>query len=271
MGVATTLAKGQPPPREPVARVVLLGASNLRLGLPTILRQTHRALGGPIDYYVAHGFGRSYGRWSSVPGRSLPGILQCDLWDDLARSPSLPTFAMLTDVGNDLLYGRSPSALVDWVSECSSRLRAYQAQMVFTELPIASLKTVGKLRYQLFRTIFFPPSQLSYEQALQRAEETNLHLQTLAETTSSRLIRMKKTWYGIDPIHVHWRHRKIAWKQVVEAWRPVRCGAGSRVLSLKNRLSMEFAAPAERRLFGWRRTCNQPCMTSVDQSTLSLY
>lgn len=254
-----------------MARVVLLGASNLRLGLPLIVRHAQRVFDGPLELLVAHGFGRSYGRWSSVPGRALPGILQCQLWDDLSRRPSLPTFAMLTDVGNDLLYGFTSEQLLAWVSRCVARLSEYDARLVFTELPISSLQTVGELRYQVFRRIFFPPSKLQLQDALSHAANTNRGLQQLALSTSSPLISMPKAWYGVDPIHIRRRFRNVAWQAVVDAWSVAAASPQAGRLSVKNRLSLEFGSPAERRLLGRRTTCRQPSIVWDDGTTVSLY
>ena len=93
--------------RIPERRVVLLGASNLVAGLPRVVEAARSVWGGPLDILAAAGHGRSYGRSSRVLWRTLPGILSCGLWEDLARRPPASTAALLTDVGNDILYGGS--------------------------------------------------------------------------------------------------------------------------------------------------------------------
>ena len=87
-------------------RVVLLGASNLTRGISTAVETTRRAVGGPAEYFIAMGHGRSYGARSRVMGRGLPGITECGLWGALGDDHS-PTYALLTDVGNDVAYGAS--------------------------------------------------------------------------------------------------------------------------------------------------------------------
>ena len=57
-------------------------------------------------------------------GRELPGITTCGLWDALAARPPARTAALVTDVGNDLLYGAPVAAILDWVAECLDRLAA---------------------------------------------------------------------------------------------------------------------------------------------------
>jgi hypothetical protein len=71
----------------------MLGASNLAIHLPTVVETAARLWGRPLDLLAAIGHGRSYGMTSRVMGRVLPGILQCGLWDDLARRPPAETAA----------------------------------------------------------------------------------------------------------------------------------------------------------------------------------
>ena len=87
-------------------RVILLGASNVTLAFPLIVEGLRRSLPEPIELFAAHGHGRSYGLWSRVLMRRLPGIRECGLWESLAtRSGEGRPLALVTDVGNDLLFG----------------------------------------------------------------------------------------------------------------------------------------------------------------------
>src|SRR5439155_11570702 len=97
------------------ARVVLLGASNLTLGFPMLVSELRAWLGSPVEILCAHGHGRSYGLASRVLFRELPGIVECGLWRALASAPARPTLALLTDVGNDIMYGRDVEEIAGWV------------------------------------------------------------------------------------------------------------------------------------------------------------
>jgi hypothetical protein len=72
---------------------------------------------------AALGLGRSYGARSRVLLRGLPGILQSGLWRQLESLPPAPTRALVTDVGNDILYGSSPEQILEWVEESVARLQ----------------------------------------------------------------------------------------------------------------------------------------------------
>lgn len=269
--ISSLVSRAESKTSEPVARVVLLGASNLRLSRLLVLRLILERLAGPINFFVADGFGRSYGNWSSIPGRALPGIKECELWTDLRRSPSLPTFAMLTDVGNDLLYGASPHELTSWVAECISSLRALDANIIVTELPISSILATSSLRFKIFRTIFFPPSQLSFEEASQQAQDTNDRLRELVKERGCASIEMQKTWYGFDPIHVLRRHRLLAWQHIIDRWLQPSHVDKTCVFSFKNSVSIKSALPRRWRILGRESLNRQPATTLIDGSTLSVY
>ena len=118
-------------------RVVLLGASNLTRALPLVIGLARQRLGGPLDVHAALGHGRSYGRRSTVLIRSLPGVLESGLWPALeapAQGASVALHALLTDVGNDIVYGHDPDTIAGWIDTCIGRLAGLGARIVMTRL-----------------------------------------------------------------------------------------------------------------------------------------
>ncbi len=91
---------------------MLLGASNVQMGRGGLIAEALGAVGAGAHVFVAAGHGRSYGEWSRVLLRGLPGIVSCGLWPalDERRAPG-PGFALLSDIGNDLAYGATPETL----------------------------------------------------------------------------------------------------------------------------------------------------------------
>ena len=136
-------------------QLVLLGASNLTRGLATVLETAQLICGSPTRILVAAGHGRSYGVSSHFLFRSLPGISGCGLWNDLETGPKLPTFALLTDLGNDLAYEKSVDEITGWVLSCIERLAEYQARIIITALPLQNLERLTPTVFGLFRAMFF--------------------------------------------------------------------------------------------------------------------
>ncbi len=85
-------------------RAVLLGASNLTRGISTVVETAQIVCQRPLEILAAAGLGRSYGIDSRVLGRTLPGIVHCGLWNTLSQKRPIPTYALITDIGNDILY-----------------------------------------------------------------------------------------------------------------------------------------------------------------------
>src|SRR2546430_16798179 len=108
-----------------VARVVALGASNLTRGFPTVVATARAAWGPGVEMIAALGHGRSYGAQSRVVVRTLPGILQSGLWRKLESLPVVPTRGLITDVGNEILFGVSAQQTLGWVEGTVGRLQPF--------------------------------------------------------------------------------------------------------------------------------------------------
>ena len=114
----------------PGRRVVLIGASNLARGISTIVETAQLGWGEPVEILAALGHGRSFGQESSIFTRKISGIIQCGLWSALASAPARPTTALVTDIGNDILYGTSVNVIVGWVATCFDRLSEAGARTI---------------------------------------------------------------------------------------------------------------------------------------------
>jgi hypothetical protein len=109
-----------------VARVVALGPSNLTCGLQPIVSIARTAWGADVELLAALGLGRSYGACSRALVRTLPGILESGLWKKLESLTAVPTLDLVTDVGNDILYGSSAEWILAWVEEAVRRLPLFE-------------------------------------------------------------------------------------------------------------------------------------------------
>ncbi len=200
-----------------VGRVVALGASNLTRGFQTVVSTARVAWGPRVEVLAALGHGRSYGARSHLLFRSLPGILESGIWRELESRPRAVTRALVTDVGNDILYGFSPEQTLAWVGEALTRLRGATEDIVITDLPLASVRRLSKAKFLAFRSILVPSCRLSLSQVLERAERVNAGLVELSSTHGSRLAHLEGGWYGFDPIHIRRSLRNAAWGRILGA------------------------------------------------------
>lgn len=171
--------------------------------------------GPDVEVLAALGLGRSYGTQSRVFVRTLPGILQSGLWQQLERLPRAPARALLTDVGNDILYGASAEEILAWVGECAERLQRFTEDVVLTDLPLHSIRRLSPPKFLFFRSLLFPWCRLSLSQVLESAQRITEGLLQLSHRRGFGFFRLKPEWYGFDPIHIRLGCWRPAWQQIL--------------------------------------------------------
>ena len=253
-------------------RVIILGASNVTIGMATIVQQLRQAL-GPVDLLAAHGHGRSYGSRSRVLCRALPSIRSCRLWDDLERREPLeqPPLALITDVGNDILYGAESEQIVEWVRVCADRLAAHGAKLTLAALPMGSVRRLGRTRYHLTKACFFPGRGPCWQDMQTAAVQLDDGLTRLAESTGAALVRPRDAWYGFDPVHIRWSARRAAWRELLSAWPDSATSSTPATVQRVGRIRLLRLPPAQRDLCGRRQEASQPVLKLNDGTTISFY
>lgn len=251
-------------------RAVILGASNVFRSVSTVAATAKAAWGAPLELLIAAGHGRSYGAWNRVLGYSVPGIVQCGIWDAINARQGVPTAALVTDAGNDLLYGASPETILNWIETCLSRLRPVCQRIAITRLPIARLERLRPIEFVLFRHILFPRSRLSYTDAIAQARCLDEGLVQLAEKFSACLVTPELDWYGFDPIHIRRRDVVHAWRTVLTSWSDDELAASAH-LNLRKWWSIRRHRTHVQRFLGREYLTPQPVVHDADGSTISLF
>jgi len=217
---------------------------------------------------AALGHGRSYGVRSNFLGRSLPGILDSGLWRQLERLPPAPTRGLITDVGNDILYGFSAPQTLAWVEEAAVRLQALTDDIILTDLPLASIRRLTPARFLAFRSIIVPRCRLSLAQVAQTAARVNEGLAALAAARGLRFQRLQEHWYGVDPIHIRPSLWRCAWCEILDGGAADIAPGGD---SWREGLRLYFM-PAERQQhFGLERFTPQPGVALKAGGRIRLY
>jgi hypothetical protein len=250
--------------------MLMLGASNLAIHLPTIVETARLVCGGPVDAMIAAGHGRSYGVTTNVLGRVLPGILECGLWDDLQRRPPAAATALVTDIGNDLLYGSPVGMIVEWVDESLSRLARATTSLAVTELPLETTHALSERRFLLLRSILFPSCRLTRDEILQRSSELNDRVLALAAKHGAAVVKQSRAWYGFDPIHIRRTRSAQVWREILGRYSTESEAALAR-LSVARWVAVRRMRPLERRLWGRVQRQAQPAGCLPDGTTISLY
>lgn len=268
--------------RPLVDRVAFLGASNVTLGLPVLVNLVRSSSRRPLAIYSAHGMGRSYGIVSNVLGRSLPGILDSQLWSALEATPARSTVALITDIGNDLLYHQPPEKIVDWVEQCIDRLEGLGASISMTRLPIGRIRHFGPLRYYALRPFYFPSCRLSFDEVVRRAHELEQRVAELASRRQITAIEPDPSWYGLDVIHLRPRDWRIAWSRFLEPMRSQldpqptesrveRASLLGTAGECARSLHWMTKPPERRRILGVERRRSQPAIQFADGTAISIF
>lgn len=252
-------------------RVVLFGASNLALYLPRVVSMARGALDGPLEIFVACGLGRSYGEWTSVLSRELPGIGQAGLWDALCTAHAerpLPTVALAVDVGNDLVYGVQAERVAGWVATCLDRLSEIEARTTLALLPMPSIEALGKARFNLVRSILFPSHNVRLDGVRDQARTLQRQLRAIADERGLCAVEQQGEWYGLDPIHIRMLRAGPAWSTILGAWGPASAEAA---LTRSERTRVRRGRPATRRVRGRTREREQPSVRLDDGSAILMF
>lgn len=219
--------------RDPVF-FVLLGASNLSFSLPLAARHViSKFPGREVRLFVAHGPGRSYGVEAGAMGVQFTGIVHCGVFDAVEKSrrslkentgKEVHTWALLTDIGNDVMYQSGVERLLDWVGQIVDKLRGLDARVGVTSLPLDSIEAVPSWKYGLLRPLFFPFRPMPQEEAVNQLKQIQENLETAGKEGKIRLLPTWPEWYGFDHIHLHGRSRGEAFSlwvdELVESEKP---------------------------------------------------
>ncbi len=237
-----------------MARIVALGASNLTRGFRTIVSTARSVWGPEVEILAALGHGRSYGAPSQFLFRTLPGILKSGLWAELARRPPMTTRALVTDVGNDILYGFSVERTLSWVEEVLRRLARVTQDIVLTGLPLAAVYRLSRIKFLAFRSMLVPSCRLRLGQVIDRAEGVHEGLVKLSSAYGTKFLQLDPAWYGFDPIHVRPSYWRIAWQEILGERVPGSCGVRSMVESAR----LYLMRPERCSFFGVEQVTAQP-------------
>ena len=252
-------------------RLVLLGASNLAMSLPTVVALAQDQSAAPLEILAATGYGRSYGKTSRVMARVLPSIVDCGLWQHLAALPPAPTLALLTDIGNDVLYGVAPVEIAGWVETCLERLAAAGANVVVTLLPISSIEKLWPAKYYFFRNLSYPGCKLSMSETCRRAVELNELVLEAAERRGATIVPQQGAWYGLHPVHIRRSARQGAWQTILSPWSLAAAAAAPNGRRRFRRAHLTGLRPERRVYFGRAQYFSQPSCRLSDGTTISAY
>ncbi|MFQ5481395.1 MAG: hypothetical protein ACE5ER_01450 [Nitrospinaceae bacterium] len=198
---------------------LLLGASNLA--------RSWRALAGclranlspdSVEFLAACGPGRGYVAPGGLLNITYPPIQTCGIFD-AAQKASVwghRVVALLTDIGNDLLYDVRGEELVRGVDSVIGRLRQLNARVLITPVHPALEQKLTPRRFIFLRTWLYPKSRTPYAQVIDGLRQVNRFLVARQETGEVSLIRGMEAYQGWDQVHYGFFRARGAWTLAAE-------------------------------------------------------
>jgi len=205
------------PPESPVL-LILLGASNLSRGCFAFSRYMKACLyPRPVEVLIASGPGRGYYASGGLLNVNYPPICSSDIFElahNKSRSGS-QVVALVTDIGNDIMYGVSTERLIETIHQIFSKLQSMNAEIFYTTLPVAFEKEVNPIWFYVFRSLLFPYSRVSFDEATGGIIATNKFLRG-SVSENLHLISDMNRFLGYDEIHYGWLRAHRAWSHVAK-------------------------------------------------------
>ncbi|MFN7976288.1 MAG: hypothetical protein U0166_28805 [Acidobacteriota bacterium] len=183
--------------------LVVLGASNLHLGLVPFSQALDRALGSEgLMLVAAPGAGRSYGKPAGALGVVYPGHLEAGIvtYVKEAARRGGARLALLMDIGNDVGYGEEPSDILAWVGALRDQLLDLDFAVLIQRLPVESVGKLPRAAFELMRRVYFPRTKLSRAELERRARAVDDGLCTLA-SHRCEILPSLAPYTGPDGIH----------------------------------------------------------------------
>lgn len=260
-------------------RMIVLGASNVRRARVPLAKIFLQCFPAPVDLVFACGHGRSFVKTSRVLGWQLPGLIDAAWYERLRQYPAQRTFAMITDVGNDLFYRRTPEEILSSVERCIYRLGTIDHGVLIGP-PMDRLRQLRPSEFAKLRSMFFPRSSLQLSEAMQGAERIAEGLEAIAANLGFSHVKPDLQWYGWDPIHVRWRQRFSFWANIVADYLPMlgwdrntRRNEGRETVrwNASDLLSMCLARSYNQRWLLFDRSAPQPWRVRPDGTSVSFF
>ena len=198
----------------------------------------------PVEYLHAMGPGRAYITEGGLLNAVYPPILNCGILDAARKKDKdKTTVALVTDIGNDIMYGVPAEEIVAGLQTLFSELEEIGADTFITAIPVDLEKDVGESYFRILRRIFFPKSRVEYHEAASTVQTVNRFIKESASKKIVALEGMEK-FCGRDKIHYSLLGCHRAWSYVagemlnrLNATAPINIGPIDMVSSLTANMS----------------------------------
>jgi hypothetical protein len=195
---------------------ILFGASNLARSFYGLKLCIKRCIHPRQAIFIhAMGPGRGYLSRGGILNTTYSPIIDCGILESIKKikKPNQQIIALITDIGNDIMYGINPEKITKGLQKILNVLDEVTTNIFITPIPINSQNPIGEFYFHILRCIFFPKSSVKYSQALETIEIINqfiLH----SSNKSTIVINGMEHFGGLDKIHYSFFKSHHAWAHI---------------------------------------------------------
>ena len=195
---------------------ILMGASNLARGYSMLTRHISSCFGkNNIEFLNALGPGRGFCARGGMFNFTYPPIQDCRILE-AANKKSCDTRAVLiTDIGNDLMYGVSADTLIESLDGLIDRALQCDAEIFLTSIHVNLKKDVSQTTFFILKFFFYPGSSITYKKTDLFIIKVNSYLKEKAgQNQRVHLISGMESFAGADKIHYSLLKTHLAWEKI---------------------------------------------------------
>lgn len=206
------------PSSQPPFLFLLLGASNLARGYSMLTHHLSKCL-NKTEYLNALGPGRGFFARGGMFNFTYPPIQDCRVIESAEKklNDSLRTVVLITDIGNDLMYGVSAETLIECLDRMIDRILEWDADIFLTSIHVNLKKDVSPTTFLILRFLFYPSSKVTYEETNLFVVKVNEYLKEKSgKNEKVHLITGMEVFAGSDRIHYSLLKTHAAWSKIAE-------------------------------------------------------
>ena len=198
---------------------VLLGASNLARGYSALTRQISKNISAS-EFLNALGPGRAYCARGGLFNFTYSPIGECRVMESakVYAERGFRMTVLLTDIGNDIMYGVPESSLIECLDTLIEKSLRLNAEVFVTSIHVDVSKDMGKTSFKLLKSIFYPNSPVTFDQADSAVKKLNHYLAEKSQQNERvHLVSGLGAFCGLDKIHYGLFKSHLAWSRVANA------------------------------------------------------
>ena len=161
------------------------------------------------------GPGRGYCVESGMFNFTYPPIGECRIMENVDVQQSRRIAVLLTDIGNDIMYGVPEQSLVECFDSLIEKSLLLNAEVFLTSIHVDVRQDMGRETFKLLKGIFYPNSSVTYDKADLAVKTINKYIEDKSiQNERVHLVSELGVYCGMDKIHYNLFKSHFAWLRV---------------------------------------------------------